>query len=214
MTIDKAFAMLEWGMNWVVASHEMQHVIVHAGVLAKDDKAILFPAPPGSGKSTLTSWLAFNGWRLLSDEMALIQPNTNIVLPFVRPICLKEGSIPLAKSWFPEAKFSTIAKDTHKGNVIHLAPPSESWEKRLKPAKIIGIVYPNYMPSTVCDIAELTFQESFSELAKNAFNYGMLGKTGFETIIKVVQSSKSFEVFHNDVSEVQAFLEQDIIAKM
>ena len=70
------------------------------------------------------------------------------------------------------------------------------------------------MPSTVCDIAELTFQESFSELAKNAFNYGMLGKTGFETIIKVVQSSKSFEVFHNDVSEVQAFLEQDIIAKM
>jgi len=49
---------LNGGMNWTVAAHELQYAIVHSAVLAKDDKAILFPAPPGSGKSTLTAHLA------------------------------------------------------------------------------------------------------------------------------------------------------------
>lgn len=213
MTMGKAYAMLEWGLNWIVASHEMQHVIVHAGVLAKGNKAILLPAPPGSGKSTLTSWLAFNGWRLLSDEMALIVPGTNTVVPFVRPVCLKNKSIELAQQWFPHARFSSVASNTHKGDVVHLSPPLESWQQRSKPAKIVGIVYPNFRSEIACDIYPLTQQESFAELVKNAFNYGVMGKKGFDTVVNVIESALSFAIFHNDVAEVQSFLEQDIIAK-
>jgi HprK-related kinase A len=74
LSLQKAYAFLEWGMNWTVAANEVQNVIIHSAVLAKGNKAILFPAPPDSGKSTLTAYLAHNGWRLLSDEMALIVP--------------------------------------------------------------------------------------------------------------------------------------------
>lgn len=211
MPQDNAYAMLEWGMNWVVASHEVQHVVIHSAVLAKDDKAVLFPAPPGSGKSTLTSWLCHNGWRLLSDEMAIIVPETNTVLPSVRPICLKNKSITLVREWGLANKLSSIAKNTHKGDVAHLTPPTESWEQRKVSAKIVGIVYPQYDEDTFCDVYDLNQLQSLNALVKNSINHSVLDKRGFNTVVKLVENAKSFEVCYNNVNELQEFLEQDVI---
>ncbi|WP_445427874.1 HprK-related kinase A [Alishewanella sp. HL-SH05] len=207
----QAFAMLEWGMNWTVACNEMQYVVIHSAVLAKNNKAILFPAPPGSGKSTLTAYLAFNGWRLLSDEMALILPRTRTVQPFVRPICLKNRSITLAQSWFPNAVFSSVAKGTHKGDVIHLSPPVESWQAATIPAEIVGVVFPCYTDDTELDIYKLNQTQGFMQLATNAFNYGVIGTEGFDTLSAIMEQVPVFEVRYNDVSEVAKFLEQELL---
>lgn len=211
MSIEKSFAMFEWGLNWVVSVHEFRHVILHSAVLAKGNKAIVFPAPPGSGKSTLTSWLCHNGWRLLSDEMALITPGSNEVTPFVRPICLKNNAITLAKEWFPEGCFSGVSPNTHKGDVVHLSPPSESWQSRREKANVCAIVFPKYNSNIFCDIYSLNKAEAFSMLTKNAFNYGALEKMGFSTLINLVEESKTFEVHYNSLSELQSFLEHDVI---
>ena len=39
------------------------HVLLHAGVVAREDRALILPAAPGSGKSTLTCALHLAGWR-------------------------------------------------------------------------------------------------------------------------------------------------------
>ncbi|MGI4848225.1 MAG: HprK-related kinase A, partial [Janthinobacterium lividum] len=49
----QAFPMVEWGLNWCVAAHAHQFLIIHAAVLERDGLALVMPAPPGSGKSTL-----------------------------------------------------------------------------------------------------------------------------------------------------------------
>lgn len=211
MPIDKCLAMFEWGLNWVVSAHEFRHVILHSAVLAKGKKAILFPAPPGSGKSTLTSWLSHNGWRLLSDEMALMTPNSTQVTPFVRPICLKNSAIALAKEWFPDGRFSLISPNTHKGDVVHLSPPLASWKERFTTAEVVAIVYPQYSASTHCNIYELTKAEAFATLTTNAFNYGVLGGAGFTTLTNLIEKSKTFEVKYNNLEELQNFLENDVL---
>ncbi len=209
--IDNGYALLEWGMNWCIATQEMRFIIVHAAVLAKDGKAVLFPAPPGSGKSTLTAWLSHNGWRLLSDEMALIIPCTNTVIPFVRPICLKNQSIQLAKDWFPKGNFSSIAKNTHKGDVVHLSPPKESWEQKTTPAQIVAIVFPKYVKDHELQITSLNQVQAFMALADNAFNFSLAGDDGFKTIVKVVEQSQNYEVCYSQVHELADFLEQDVL---
>jgi HprK-related kinase A len=211
LSFQKAYAFLEWGMNWTVAGNEVQHVIIHSAVLAKGNKAILFPAPPGSGKSTLTAYLAHNGWRLLSDEMALIIPNTKTVVPFVRPICLKNQSIDIAKSLFPDGKFSNIARDTHKGDVIHLSPPESSWDSQTETAELVGVVFPNYRANQDLQIYQLDKTQAFMQLVENAFNYSVLRGTAFNTLTQVIEGVQTFEIFHSDLAQVADFLEQEII---
>jgi len=49
----QGFALLEWGLNWAIAAYCHQYLIVHAAIVERDDRALLLPAPPGSGKSII-----------------------------------------------------------------------------------------------------------------------------------------------------------------
>jgi len=213
LPLSQAHAFLEWGMNWCVASTEANWLVVHAAILAKDNKAIMFPAPPGSGKSTLTAHLAMNGWRLLSDEMTIIELNSCNAIPFVRPVSLKNNSIHLVKKWFPEAIMSDIALDTQKGDVAHLQPPIESVKQGRVKAEIIGVVFPKYSAETLLDIYQLDQTDTFMQLASNCFNYNVIGPDAFTTISKIVDECRCFEIQYNDLYEVESFLTEEIIER-
>ena len=81
-------------------------------MLVKEGQAVLFPAMPGSGKSTLTAWLGLNGWSVYSDEMAVIDLHTGTVQPMYRPICLKNLSIDLIQKWSTDAILTPVCHDT------------------------------------------------------------------------------------------------------
>ena len=212
LPIDHAYASLEWGINYVIASNAFEYLIVHSGIVAKKDQAILFPAPPGSGKSTLTAYLqGCDEWRLLSDEMALIDPKTQLAQPFVRPICLKNNSVDLVKSWYPQLATSTLAANTHKGDVIHVAPSEFSWQQRQTPATISAIVFPQYQPNAELEIYQLNQAQGFMKLAENAFNFSLLGERGFTILTSIIEQVPCYEIVYSDVKQVQAFLEEDVL---
>ena len=50
LPLSNALPMVEWGLNWCVASHAHQYLIIHAAVLERGGHAVMMPAPPGSGK--------------------------------------------------------------------------------------------------------------------------------------------------------------------
>ncbi|WP_342807242.1 HprK-related kinase A [Alteromonas sp. M12] len=211
LPISQAAAVLEWGMNWCVAAHEFERLLIHSAVLVKDGKAIVFPALPGSGKSTLTAHLGLSGWDVYSDEMAIIDTTTSKVHPWYRPVCLKNNSIDLIKKWHPEAFFTPICKDTQKGDVAHLKVLERTQYSQFKPAEIVAVVFPKYSPDSELTIYQLTQLEAFNTLSKNAFNYNVLGGTGFDTVAKIIKSCRLFEIEYNDLNEVNEFLKEDVI---
>ncbi len=198
-----SYPLFEWGLNWAVANHLHDYLILHAAVLEKGGKAVILPAPPGSGKSTLCAMLALSGWRLLSDEMAVINIRSGSVTPFVRPICLKNNSIPLIKGLFPKAYVSNTAVDTKKGNVAHVRPPKWSVVQKDKEAFIAAIVFPKYKADSTTILEPISQTRTFENLIENAFNFDLFGHEGFQLLASIVKRAKSFYCEYSSFEDLE-----------
>lgn len=205
----QAYATLEWGMNWCIAAFDYTRLIVHAAVLEKNGRALIFPAAPGSGKSTLSAYLSFNGWNLFSDEMAIIDLTTGEVSPLFRPMCLKNDSIKLIKEWFPHSAMTKIARDTHKGDVAHVK--ALDWQKfqSLQRTKIAGIVFPQYRANAPLTVERMRQIDTFRQLCSHAFNYNIVGRPAFELIGRLTLDSRQFKITYSNLSEVIDFLAEE-----
>jgi HprK-related kinase A len=201
---DQAFPLLEWGINWCVYSMCHQYLIVHAAVLERGGRAVLLPAPSGSGKSTLCAALAFSGWRLLSDELALIDPASGQVVPHPRPISLKNASIDVIRTHAPSAKLGSMVADTKKGVVAHFSPPDGSVDDQ-RPAHPAWVVVPRYVAGASACRLDLERAQGFMTLVENSFNYDVLGARGFEIIAAVVDHCDCFEFEYSSPTEAVAF---------
>ncbi len=207
---DQEFPMLEWGLNWCVSSHCHQFLILHAAVLERGGRALLMPAPSGSGKSTLCAGLALRGWRLLSDELALIDIASGLVQPLPRPISLKNASIELIRGFAPEASFSPTVRDTVKGSVAHVRPPADSVRRGDEAALPAWVVLPRYEASAAPSLQPIGRAEAFMQLAENGFNYHLHGRTGFEALARLVDGCASFRFSYSRLDDaVRLFAQLD-----
>lgn len=201
-------AMLEWGMNWCISTQVHTYLIVHAAVVEKNGFAAVLPAPPGSGKSTLCASLVQEGWRLLSDELTLINLTTAEAVPVPRPIGLKNQSIDIIKQRYPEAVFGVLSSDTLKGSVCHLKPPSESVKLQFEECPIGWIIFPKYEADADTELVAKSKGQAFMEIANNAFNYSVLGVEGFEILKKVVDRADCYSFKYSNLDEAIAVFEQ------
>lgn len=65
---------------------------VHAGVVARDRRAVVLAAASGTGKSTLTAACLQRGFEYLSDEALCIPPGTSHAVAFPKPIAISGAS--------------------------------------------------------------------------------------------------------------------------
>lgn len=197
----QGFAMFEWCMNWCISSHANQYLIIHAAVLERHGRAAILAAPPGSGKSTLTAALANRGWRLLSDELALVDPATGGLVPLARPISLKNESIDVIRRFAPNAVIGPAATDTAKGTVAHVKPSAESVFRMREPAVPRWVVFPKYEPGAETVLSPRPKGNALLHLADNAFNYTILGVHGFATMSRLIEQSECFDFTYSRLDE-------------
>lgn len=195
----QAYAFMEWGMNWCVSMHANEYLKLHAAVVARNGLAIIMPGVPGAGKSTLCAALGLCGWRVLSDEHALVPPGTTELVPLCRPVSLKNESIPLIKSFDSGALFGPTSKDTHKGAVAHMKAdltPDSHCEKTV-PAHIM--LFPRYSKDEQQHLTPRPRSTSFVLAAYHSFNYSLLAKAGFKAMQTLVDSVECYDLVYNDL---------------
>lgn len=188
----QAFPLLEWGLNWCISAHCHQYLIVHAAVVERNDRAMLMPAPPGSGKSTLCAALVARGFRLLSDELALIDIATGRLVPLPRPISLKNASIGIIESFWKDGTIGAVVDDTVKGAVAHASAPPDSVTRSDEHASPAFVVVPRYRADSEITLEPLSRAAGFMQLADNAFNYSLHGRAGFDALARLIDSSTCF----------------------
>ena len=196
---DTPLPLLEWGINYGLATRLCCYLLLHAAVVAKGDQALLLPAMPGSGKSTLAAVLSRRGYRLLSDEFGVIRLDDRLILPLLRPIALKNASIDVLRSVDPAAVIGPRYPKTRKGTVAHLAPCENDVRASSQPARPALVVFPQFVAGAGLDVRSLEPARAFSRLAVNSFNYDVLGPDGFDALCDVVESAESYTLSYGDL---------------
>jgi HprK-related kinase A len=204
LPLDQGFPMLEWGLNWCVSAHCHQYLIFHAAVVEKSGRALVLPAPPGSGKSTLCAGLVHRGWRLLSDELTLIDIASCRVVPMPRPVSLKNASIGVIRAFAPAAAIGPPVHDTTKGSVAHMRAPTDSVRRASESAAPGWIVLPSYRADAGSRLTSLSRARGLMKMAENAFNYSVHGRRGFELLARFVDSCGCYEFEYGDLDEAVA----------
>lgn len=201
---DQAFPMLEWGLNWCVSTQAHQYLIIHAAVVEKNGLAAILPAPPGSGKSTLTAGLVLSGWRLLSDELTLIERKSGQIQPLPRPVSLKNQSIDVIRQFSPDAYINRASHDTVKGTVAHMRPPRDSVLRQHESARPGWVIFPKWEAGAPVTLTPRSKAQTFMFLAQNAFNYSHLGADGFRAGTALIDQTACYDFHYSQLDEAIA----------
>ena len=201
-----AGASMEWGMNWCVGRSAHHWVAVHAAVVERGGRVLILPAPPGSGKSTLCAALVCAGWRLFSDEFALIDPDSGRVLPIPRPISLKEASIEVIRRRDPQVVFGPEAHDTEGSRFVHMRPPSDSVRRADESARPGWVIVPRFVAGQPTTFERLPKARALMQLTDQSFNYNYLGPKGYTCLAELVRETDCYRLEYSDLDEVLALL--------
>lgn len=201
---DTHLPLLEWGMNFLLARRLGFHLLLHAGAVEFDGRAVILPAVPGSGKSTLTAALVCRGFRLLSDEFGVVRFSDGHLLPLLRPVALKNQSIDVIAQFAPQATIGPRFAKTRKGTVAHMAPNAHAIGNRHLAAKPALIVFPRYDTREVCLLEPVKRSRAFSRLSVNSFNYQMLGPSAFDAVTRLIESCRVYRLVYSDLDRAIA----------
>lgn len=204
----QAYPLLEWALNWCLSAHAHDHLNLHSAALERSGRVLILPAPPGSGKSTLCAGLTLRGWRLLTDELALLSPRDGLVSPLVRPISLKNASIDVIRAFDPAAVLNESTRDTVKGTVSHMQPPPEHVARAAERAKPRWVVFPRYVAGAAPRLTLRSKADSLLELGRNAFNYNVLGLAGFELLSRLVDDCDCYDFSYSRLDDAVRVFEE------
>lgn len=208
LPLRQAGAMFEWGLNWCIANYSHQYLIIHAAVVERNGFALLLPGTPGSGKSTLCAALVCNGWRLLSDEIALLSLANGELYPIPRPISLKNKSIDIIQDFSNKAVIGRTVQDTAKGTVGHMRPLDECVSQAVISVKPSKLVFPRYQKGSETSLQPIAKCRAFMKAAENSFNYNVLGAIGFRALAELIDMCDSYEFKYQSLDEALSCFNQ------
>lgn len=215
LPVSHAYPQLEWAMNWCISTTSHQYLMLHSAVVEREGLAMILPAPPGSGKSTLCAGLIHRGWRLLSDELALVSLQADrMITPLGRPVSLKNQSVDVIRRFAPEAVFNEVTHGTAKGSVTHMKVPRDHIARIDERARPRWVVFPRYEAGAPATLTERSKAQSLLELGRNAFNYTLLGLPGFEALADLVDACDCFDFRYSNLDHAAENFDAMVAAAM
>jgi HprK-related kinase A len=200
--------LFESSINYCLSARVTRLLMLHAAVVERNGYAIVMPGPSGAGKSTLSAALLSNGWRLLSDEVALIDLKCGLLTPHPRPVSLKNESIDLVSKRFPNLEIPYRYPGTGKGTIAYALPPRDAVMQSTiaaKPALVVGL---SYTSNSQTKLKTLSRIEAFQMLVQQSPNYKVLLERGFLAMCEFVETCEHYALTYSRIDEAVMTIEE------
>jgi len=179
---------------------------IHAGVVGTGNKCILLPAAAGSGKSSLTAALVHRGYRYLSDEVALIKPNSFLVPPVPLAVCLKSTGWDVMSRYFPQLGQLMRHQRMDTKVVRYIAPNPAAIQQT--DAQVSHIVFPRYDANTVTEIRRIARSAALRRMMSECWAAGHLDRTNVADLIRWIAQIDCYELPCASLEHAADLLEQ------
>jgi HprK-related kinase A len=197
----------EMGMNLQMALGQKRYLLLHAGTVERDGRALLLTGHSGAGKSTLAALLGERGWRFMGDEFALLDPETGLLHPFPRAISLKNQALAVFDGADP-ARLGPILRGTPKGMIRHLRPNPEAIARMAEPARPALVLFPRFGREFGRDTRPVGAAELFVRLTQASTNYVALGERGFSALTRFVTGTPAAAIDYGSGDEAAAMVDE------
>ena len=195
-----AAALVEF-LVWHVSARAIEridsHLALHAAALAHRGRGVVLPAPPDSGKTTLSAALTRAGFEYLSDEAALIDPGDGLVHPFPRPLWMERPTL----EKFPDL----LERRPGRARLHYQVLPEE-----LRPGAVGGpcrvrfVVAPAYRPGSTTRLEPMSRAEAIVLLGENSFNLERFGAGGVRLLGELVAGADCYRLPMGDLPSAVA----------
>jgi hypothetical protein len=194
VTDDYVLAHLLWEINRLVFERTGQRVHLHGAALARDGQALVLAGASRAGKSTLAAWLTHRGWGFLTDETALVDPETFTVAPFWRPIGVRRPG-PL----------DSILPDEQPGGQDVLVPAS-TIGTLASAAPLAAIAFPCRARNEQAALSRLSPATTLVELTQHFPGLLAGGRAGFRRLARLVEVVPGYTLRYHDLDDAERTL--------
>ena len=200
---------LEYRIYTMLIDRFNDYYLIHAGVVARDDKAILLPGSSGGGKTTLIAGLLKNGFRYLTDEIGIIDPHTLRVYPFPKSLNMKIGSLSLFDNFEPEMEVIKKNEISIKEKIHHVFVNKDSVQAIDEPVDVGDIVFVQYNPDEKSTLAPVSRVNAIFKLAKCSFNHYRFKKEGIDILDNLVRGCQCYQLRFAQIGEAVGLLKDN-----
>jgi len=198
-TADGVLPHIEWAINWQIMLYLPRYYEIHAAVMELNGAGAVFAASPQSGKSTLALGLLARGWRYLSDEFALIDPDTLAVHPYPKALCIKEGSFGVMGQLGLVDELGRRYCKGKKGTVTFV-PPRRFGEGCVgRPCGVRHVFFCRYVAGARPMVEPVSRAEAVLRLNRQSFNFLKFRRRGVALLCDLVRRARCYELISGEI---------------
>jgi hypothetical protein len=180
-----------WDLHALVPKRTRDFLLLHAGAVTMDGRAVILPAPPESGKSSLAIALLQAGFDYLSDELAAIDPFTGWIHPFPKRIWVTDGSL----EHFPGLAERLQDRAGLGAGLLKRYVRPDDLDAAIGAAGRVGlVVFPTSDHHGAPRVSRLSRAQAVHRLAGNTFNLPVYGERGLERLSRIVLEAPAFQL--------------------
>lgn len=198
-----AVAMFLWHLNQETVRVTSDRLLLHAGVVAVDGRAVLLPAGMEAGKTTLVTALLRAGADYLSDELAALDPVTLEVAAYPKALSLDPGSWGLFPDLAQDVDPEVLPLLPHQWQVPADAVRPGAIRDRAIPALV---VFPRYRPSAATTLRRVELADALRELAGCTFGFREAPQRALEVLGRLTTSVPAYSLSVSDLSRATDLL--------
>lgn len=191
---------LTWHVNQVVIA-DPEHVVLHAAGAERDSVGVVLAGAMEAGKTTLVAGLVQRGFRYLTDEAVLLDPQTLRVTPYPKPLSLDRGSWGLLSDLRPRLPRRLQNYAARQWQVPATQITADALAPATRPRVLIRTRYAAGIPTTLQPVPRTHMLQT---LFSQTFHRHRQPRRAVATLAELVRTSACYEL---DASDLDAACE-------